>query len=250
MPIETTPAVEFCNLTFGYSKDNLVLQNLNLKILPGEKVGIVGRSGAGKSTLVKLLLKFFSPQTGCIKIGEQDISNASDDSVREFIGIMPQDPALFHRSLAQNITISKKDFVSKNELLAASQKAHVNDFILSQPDQYETVVGDRGLKLSGGQRQRISIARAILKNAPILVLDEATSALDSETEKFIQESLSFFINDRKKTVIAIAHRLSTLKHMDRIVVLDQGRIVEEGSHDELINNDQSLYKKLWDLQQI
>lgn len=252
LPASALPEIEFTDVTFSYAEqmnDAAVIKNLNLKVSAGEKVGIVGRSGAGKSTLISLLLRLYEVSQGKVAIGGFDIATVSEQSLRKFIGLMPQDSSLFHRSLAENISFGKR-FATFDEIEKASERAHIRDYIKGLPEGYGTLVGERGLKLSGGQRQRISIARAILKDAPILILDEATSSLDSQTEADIQESLNFFISDRKKTVIAVAHRLSTLKHMDRIVVLDQGRIVEEGSHESLISNPTSLYKKLWDLQEI
>lgn len=173
----------------------------------------------------------------------------TQDSLREKIAVIPQETLLFHRTLFENIAYGKPD-ATKAEVIEASKKAHLHDFIETLPEQYNTEVGERGLKLSGGQRQRIAIARAILKNAPILILDEATSALDSHTENLIQDALNVLIADKQKTVIAIAHRLSTLKHMNRIIVLDKGVIVEEGTHSQLIRRPRSLYKKLWELQAI
>jgi ATP-binding cassette subfamily B protein len=195
------------------------------------------------------LLKFFNINSGQILIDDQDINYASLNSLRENIAVIPQDTMMFHRSLMENIRYGKNN-ASDEEVIEASKKAHIHEFILTLPEKYETLVGERGVKLSGGQRQRIAIARAFLKNSPILILDEATSALDSSTEKDIQQSLEFLIKDQNKTVIAIAHRLSTLKNMDRIIVLDHGKIIEEGKHSELIASDESLYQKLWKLQEI
>ena len=243
------PSIEFKNLSFEYEKESAVLNNISLHIKPGEKIGLVGESGAGKSTIVKLLLKFFSPNSGDILVSEQNIKNVTQESVRSHIAVIPQDTMLFHRSIIENIRYGKPD-ATQEEIIEASKKAHVHDFIMSLPQQYETTVGERGIKLSGGQKQRISIARAILKNAPILILDEATSSLDSKTESLIQDSLNFFIEDSEKTVIAIAHRLSTLKHMDRIIVLDKGTIIEEGTHEQLLHKENSLYKELWNYQKI
>ena len=173
----------------------------------------------------------------------------TQDSLRENIAIIPQDTLLFHRTLLENIRYGKPS-ATDDEVIEASKRAHLHEFIIKLPEQYHSFVGERGIKLSGGQRQRVAIARAILKDAPILILDEATSSLDSHTEQFIQDSLNFLIEDKRKTVIAIAHRLSTLKHMDRIIVLDKGIIIEEGNHNKLIHNKNSLYKKLWELQEI
>lgn len=244
-----SPTIEFKNVSFAYDGKNPVFKNLNILVRSGEKVGLVGHSGAGKSSLVNLLLRYFTNETGEILISDQNIDDVTQDSLRENIAIIPQDTLLFHRTLMENIRYGKQAATDK-EVIEASKRAHLHDFIMQLPDQYQSYVGERGIKLSGGQRQRIAIARAILKDAPILVLDEATSSLDSQTEKLIQDSLNFLIEDKRKTVIAIAHRLSTLKHMNRIIVLDKGTIVEEGTHNELIHDEQSLYKKLWELQEI
>jgi len=243
------PKIEFKDVSFAYVSGHSVFDHLNLTIQPGEKVGLVGRSGAGKSTLVNLLLRYFHNDDGAILISGKNIDLVTKDSLRENIAVIPQDTMLFHRTLMENIRYGKPD-ASDDEVIAVSKKAHLHDFIEKLPEKYSSYVGERGIKLSGGQRQRIAIARAMLKDAPFLILDEATSSLDSETEKLIQDSLKNLIEDRKKTVIAIAHRLSTLKHMNRIIVLDGGKIMEEGSHNELIAKPQSLYKKLWELQEI
>lgn len=243
------PKIEFKNVHFSYGKNELVFNDLNLTIKPGEKIGLVGHSGAGKSSLINLLLRYFQHQTGQILIDSQDISNVTQDSLRANISVIPQDTMLFHRTLMENIRYGNPN-ATDEQVIEASKRAHVHDFIIRLPGMYQSYVGERGIRLSGGQRQRIAIARAILKNSPILILDEATSALDSQTEKLIQESLNFLIEDTKKTVLAVAHRLSTLKHMDRILVLDNGKIVEEGTHDQLITIRGSLYKKLWKLQEI
>lgn len=245
----TTPKIELKNVSFGYSKKDFVFKNLTLSINPGEKVGLVGHSGSGKSSLINLLLKYFTVTAGEILISDQNIDKLTQDSIREQIAIIPQDTLLFHRTLMENIRYGKPT-ATDEEVIAASKKAHLHDFIMTLPEQYQSYVGERGIKLSGGQRQRIAIARAILKDAPILILDEATSALDSQTEKFIQDSLNFLIKDKQKTVIAIAHRLSTLKHMDRIIVLEKGQVIEEGKHATLVRSPDSLYKKLWDLQEL
>jgi len=240
--------IEFHNVSFIYKKNKKpVFKNLNLKINPGEKIGLVGHSGAGKSSMMNLLLKYFTPNSGKITIDNQNLADVSQDSVRAQIAIIPQDILLFHRPLLENIRYGNLE-ATDEEVIEASKKAHVHEFIMQLPKQYNTYVGERGTKLSGGQRQRIAIARAILKNAPILILDEATSALDSHTERLIQESLDFLIEDKSKTVIAIAHRLSTLKHMDRLIVIDEGRIVEEGTHTQLMRKRKSLYRKLWQMQ--
>jgi ATP-binding cassette subfamily B protein len=243
------PTIQIKNLQFTYDKNKPIFAGLNLMIHAGEKIGLVGHSGAGKSSLVNLLLRYFTCTDGEILIDGQDINYVTQDSLRDNIAVIPQDTMLFHRSIMENIRYGRLD-ASDAEVIAASKKAHIHEYVIQLPEQYNTYVGERGIKLSGGQRQRVAIARAILKAAPILILDEATSALDSHTEQLIQDSLNFFITDTKKTVIAVAHRLSTLKHMDRIIVLDQGSIVEEGTHANLLANDSSLYKRLWELQEI
>jgi ATP-binding cassette subfamily B protein len=239
----------FKDISFAYESGENIFDHLNLHIKAGEKIGLVGYSGAGKSTLITLLLKNFEALNGEIIIDEQKISEVSSDSLRAQIALIPQDTMLFHRSIGENIGYGKENS-SQNEIEQAAKMANIHEFIMSLPGGYETLVGERGIKLSGGQRQRVAIARAILKDAPILILDEATSSLDSQTERQIQASLNLLIEDKSKTVIAIAHRLSTLKHLDRIIVLQKGKIIEEGKHEELLANQSSLYKKLWELQAI
>ena len=243
------PSINFENVSFSYNEGKTIFNGLSLSIKSGEKIGIVGHSGSGKSSLINLILRYFNTEHGVIKIDDQRIDTVFQDSLRENIALIPQDTMLFHRTIMENIRYGKQN-ATDEEVIEASKKAHIHEHIMSLPEQYLSYVGERGIKLSGGQRQRISIARAILKNSPILILDEATSSLDSLTEKLIQQSLNFFIEDNAKTVIAIAHRLSTLKHMDRIIVLDKGKIVEQGTHEELISNRNSLYKNLWDQQEI
>ena len=237
-------AIEFNDISFAYPSDAVVFKNLSLSIAPGEKIGLVGFSGSGKTTLINLLMRFFEPQSGTIAVDGQDISQVTQDSLHRYIALIPQDTTLFSRSVTENIAYANQH-ASQKEIEVAAQKAKIHKAILRLPEQYETVVGERGAKLSGGQRQRVAIARAILMNAPILVLDEATSALDSITEKEIQESLDELMQDR--TTIVIAHRLSTLQNMDRIIVFDRGRIVEEGSHQKLVRK-RGYYSRLWKMQ--
>ena len=242
------PSIVFEDVSFAYEAGKPIFSNLSLKIKPGEKVGLVGVSGSGKSTLVSLLLKYFQINQGRILIDNQDIAKFSADSIREHVTLIPQDILLFHRNILENIQYGSSN-VTEEKVVTAARLANIHDFIMGLKDQYQTEVGERGIKLSGGQRQRIAIARAILKNAPILILDEATSSLDAETEQLIQASLNSILNNANVTVLAIAHRLSTLKHMDRIIVLEQGKIVEEGTHNILISHD-TLYKRLWEMQKI
>lgn len=237
--------IEFKNLGFSFNETRKVLENVNLTIKAGEKVALIGPSGAGKTTFVRLLLRLYSPTAGQILIDGQDISKATQESLRKNISMVPQDPILFHRTLAENISYGKRG-VSLSEIEDAARSAHCDEFISNLPYKLETFVGERGIKLSGGERQRVAIARAILKNAPILILDEATSSLDSNSEMLIQDALNNLM--KGKTTIVIAHRLSTIQKMDRIIVVDQGKIIEQGSHAELLQNENSLYKKLWDLQ--
>jgi len=238
--------IRFENVSFHYGKGDGVIENLDLDIRPGERVGIVGPSGAGKSTLVALLLRLHDVERGRILIDGQDVAEVTQDSLRESIGVVTQDNSLLHRSIEANIAYGRPQ-ASRAEIETAARLAEAHRFIGDLRDQegregYESRVGERGVKLSGGQRQRIAIARVLLKNAPILVLDEATSALDSEIEAAIQESLGDLM--RGKTVIAIAHRLSTIAMLDRLVVMQDGRIVEQGSHAELAASG-GLYARLW-----
>jgi ATP-binding cassette subfamily B multidrug efflux pump len=234
------------SLTHHYGRDGGGLDRISLTIKPGEKVGLVGRSGAGKSTLMKLLLRFYDAEAGRILIDGQDIRQVTQDSLRRNIGMVQQDSALLHRSVRDNILYGRPN-ASEAEMIAAAKQAQAHEFIqdLTDPEGragYDAHVGERGVKLSGGQRQRVTLARVILKNAPILLLDEATSALDSEVEAAIQDTLYGMMEG--KTVIAIAHRLSTIAHMDRILVMDKGRIVEEGPHDALLAKG-GLYASFW-----
>ncbi len=239
-------AITFDAVTFHYGKESGVLENLSFEIKPGERVGLVGPSGAGKSTIVNLLLRFYDTESGRILIDGQDVSQVTQESLRKSIGLVSQDTSLLHRSIRDNVRYGRPDS-SDAEIEAAILAAKAEAFIPGLEDNLgrqglDAHVGERGVKLSGGQRQRIAIARVILKDAPILVLDEATSALDSEVEAVIQDSLTDLMAG--KTVIAIAHRLSTIAAMDRLIVMDQGKIVEQGSHDELLARD-GLYARLW-----
>jgi ATP-binding cassette subfamily B protein len=238
----TRGEITFENVHFNYQNTEPLFQNKSLVIKAGQKVGLVGYSGGGKSTFVNLILRLYDVVEGRILIDGQDIRELNQDSLRMAIGMIPQDPVLFHRTLMENIRYGNIN-ASDEDVINAAKKAHAHDFIKSLRDGYDSPVGERGVKLSGGQRQRIAIARAILKNAPILILDEATSQLDSVTEREIQSSLWQLM--KGKTTIVIAHRLSTLLRMDRIIVFDQGKIVEDGSHSDLLAEEDSLYRKLW-----
>jgi ATP-binding cassette subfamily B protein len=234
----------FENVSFNYASGKPIYENLNLSISPGEKVGLVGLSGSGKSTLAHLLLRLYETTEGRILIDGEDIAQVTRESLVQNIALIPQDSSLFHRSALENIRYGKLD-ASDDEVIEAAKKAHCHPFIAQMKDGYQTIVGERGMRLSGGQRQRIAIARAILKNAPILILDEATSALDSYTEQQIQESLATLMQNR--TALVIAHRLSTLNNMDRILVFEQGKVIEEGTHQDLLNKE-GRYAQLWRMQ--
>ncbi len=236
--------ISFEEVDFCYKSTKPLFQKLSVHIEAGQKVGLVGYSGGGKSTFVNLILRLFDINQGHIFIDDQDIRELSQDSLRRNIALIPQDPTLFHRSLMENIRYGRID-ATNEEVIEAAKKAHAHIFIQKLPQTYNALVGERGVKLSGGQRQRIAIARAILKDAPILILDEATSQLDSITESHIQESLWTLMQN--KTTIVIAHRLSTLLHMDRILVFDNGTVVEDGTHAKLLEID-GLYKNLWTTQ--
>ncbi|MCW8386265.1 ABC transporter ATP-binding protein/permease [Fluoribacter dumoffii] len=240
----TQGRIEFNNVSFHYDEGAHLFKNKSVIIEPGQKIGLVGLSGSGKSTFVNLILRLFDVESGKILIDGKNISEVTQESLRESIAMIPQDVTLFHRTLMENIRYGRID-ATDAEVIAASKKAHCHEFISKLPEKYNALVGERGIKLSGGQRQRIAIARAMLKNAPILILDEATSALDSLTEKLIQDGLHVLMENR--TTIVIAHRLSTLSEMDRILVFDKGRIIEDGSHEELISR-QSHYSHMWKMQ--
>jgi len=241
--------IVYDNVKFSYHQNSPLFSDKSLIIKAGQKVGLVGHSGSGKSTFINLLLRFYDVQEGKILIDDQDIAEVSQDSLHDAIGVIPQEAILFHRNLIENISYGNKSPISKDELMArvidSSIKASAHKFISSMPEGYYSQVGERGVKLSGGQRQRIAIARAFFKNAPILVLDEATSQLDSVTENMIQQSLKNLMEN--KTTLVIAHRLSTLQMMNRILVFDKGKIVEDGSHEELLALN-GYYKRLWTAQ--
>ncbi len=244
-PLNVTEGkITFDQVQFKYKGTEPLFKNKSITIESGQKVGLVGYSGSGKSTFVNLILRLYDVTSGKILIDGQDIHLVTQDSLRTAIGMIPQDPSLFHRSLMDNIRYGNTD-ASDQQVKDAARKAHAHDFIMSLPERYDALVGERGVKLSGGQRQRIAIARAVLKNAPILILDEATSQLDSVTEGHIQESLWELMQG--KTTLIIAHRLSTLLQMDRILVFDKGKIVEDGTHDSLLTKG-GVYKTLWDAQ--
>lgn len=240
----TNGEISMDKITFTHDEGqgDTLFHDFSLEIKPGEKIGLVGASGSGKTTLTKLLLRFADIDSGKITIDGQDISEVTQASLRAKIAYVPQEPLLFHRSVRENIAYGRPD-ATDAEIEEAAKKAGAYDFIVGLKDGFDTMVGERGIKLSGGQRQRVAIARAILKDAPILVLDEATSALDSESEALIQKSLETLMENR--TSIVIAHRLSTIAKLDRIIVLKNGKIVEDGSHDELINKKRGVYAKLW-----
>ncbi|KKS77172.1 MAG: ABC transporter-related protein [Parcubacteria group bacterium GW2011_GWC1_43_11b] len=235
----------FKNVVFNYHATRTVLNKINLTIASGEKIAFIGPSGAGKSTLIKLLFRMHDLTAGTISIDSQNIAKVTQESLWHNVSLVPQDPILFHRSLMENIRYGLPS-ATDEQVIEASKKARCHDFISQQEKGYDTFVGERGIKLSGGERQRVAIARAILRNAPILVLDEATSSLDSESEHLIQEALEELMAD--KTVLMVAHRLSTIRRADRIIVIESGQIAEEGNHDELANTEGGIYAKLWQLQ--
>lgn len=239
------PSISFQNAAFSYTPDKPLFSNLNLNIAAGEKIGIVGLSGAGKSTLVNLLLRAYDLQSGKILIAGQDIAGVTLFSLHQNISLIAQEPALFNRSILENIRFARPQ-ATDEEVRTAARLACIHDTITKLPQGYDSIVGERGVKLSGGERQRIAIAAALLKNAPVLILDEATSALDSESETAIQQALQNIM--QRKTVIAVAHRLSTLRRMDRIIVLDNGAVVEDGTPQKLLKNKSGLFRRLYNLQ--
>ena len=238
--------IEFNNVSFSYKKgdEGYVLKNINLKVNCGKTIALVGQSGSGKSTLADMIPRFYDTDLGEIKIDGINIKSIDIESLRNQIGVVTQESILFNDTIENNILFGLKN-TSKEKIIEAAKIANAHDFIMEQADGYQTNIGDRGGKLSGGQRQRISIARAILKNPPILILDEATSALDTESERLVQDALTRLMQNR--TSVVIAHRLSTIINADEIIVLDKGEIVEKGSHDELLLKN-GIYKKLFDMQ--
>src|SRR3989344_3673316 len=233
--------IVFKDVSFKYQSGQEVFNNFNLDIKPGERVGLVGHSGAGKSTITNLVLRFVDVVDGSIIIDGQDIRNVTQDDLRSTISFVPQESVLFHRTIRENISYGKQN-ATDEEIISAAKKAHADEFISKLHKKYDTFVGERGVKLSGGERQRVAIARAMLKDSPILILDEATSSLDSVSESYIQDAFNELM--KGKTTMVIAHRLSTVQKMDRIIVLDHGKIAEEGTHKELLDKN-GVYAELW-----
>ncbi|MBI4065879.1 ABC transporter ATP-binding protein [Candidatus Kaiserbacteria bacterium] len=238
-------AITFNHVRFEYHDSHSVLKDFNLTVSPHEKIALIGSSGAGKTTIAKLLLRLYDVTGGEVTIDGQDIGNVTQESLRRAIAFVPQEPMLFHRSLMDNIRYGRQG-ATDEEVIESAKQAHCHEFISQYSEGFQTLVGERGVKLSGGERQRVAIARAILKNAPILLLDEATSSLDSESEKLIQDALIHLM--KGKTVIAIAHRLSTVMKMDRLIVMEKGKVILTGTHDEFLAHESNLYKKLWEIQ--
>lgn len=243
--VPTNGEITFQNVSFRFHETKKVFDDLSVTVVPGERVALVGHSGAGKSTFVRLLLRAYDVSSGAIFIDGQNIHEITQESLHNAIAFVPQEPALFHRSLLENIRYGRRD-ATDAEVYEAARLAHCAEFIESLPEGYATKVGERGVKLSGGERQRVAIARAILKNAPILILDEATSALDSHSEHLIQDALHTLMQG--KTVLVIAHRLSTIRSVDRIIVFKDGGVAEQGTHDELVAQKGSVYGSLWEMQ--
>lgn len=238
--------ITFKNVTFGYHPEHPIFNNLNLEIKPGESVALVGHSGVGKTTIIKLLMRFYDIQAGEILINDINIKDIPKHDLRKLIAMVPQEAALFNNDIGFNIAYSKAEKYTEDELITASKQAYLFDFINTLPEKYQTQIGERGIKLSGGQKQRLSIARAFVADSPMIIFDEATSSLDSISEQQIQKALWELTKNR--TTIIIAHRLSTIEKVDRILVFEQGRIMEEGNHKDLISREKGIYKYLWELQ--
>jgi ATP-binding cassette subfamily B protein len=241
---QSQASVRFEHVDFGYSPQRQILHDVSFEIAPGKKLAVVGASGAGKSTLARLLFRFYDPDHGTVRVNGQDLRALTQDSVRALVGVVPQDTVLFNDTIEYNIAYGRPG-ATRMEVERAAKLAHLDAFIARLPDGYDTMVGERGLKVSGGEKQRIAIARALLKDPPILILDEATSSLDSTAEQAILGALRSATEQR--TTLVIAHRLSTITDADTILVLDQGKVVEQGSHAELLAR-QGAYAQLWTLQ--
>jgi subfamily B ATP-binding cassette protein MsbA len=241
-----TDKIEFKNISFHYSdSDEIILDDINFKAYKGQIIALVGSSGAGKTTLSDMIPRFYDPTEGEILLERNNIKNIRLADLRKLMGIVTQETVLFNESVRQNIAYGLGDF-PEDKIIEASKAANAHNFILELPNGYDTVIGEKGTKISGGQRQRISIARAILKNPPIMILDEATSALDNESEVLVQEAIERLMSDR--TTFVVAHRLSTIRNADRILVLEKGKIVQDGKHDELLSDDEGIYRRLYELQ--
>ena len=237
--------IVFNNVSFSYKNSKSLFENISVIVPAGQKVGLVGPSGSGKTTFVNLLLRLYDINAGSILIDGQDIKNVTQESLRKTFAIIPQEPTLFHRTVRDNIRYGNFD-ASDEDVIKAAQKANAHEFIMHLPNGYDSFVGEKGVKLSGGQKQKIALSRAFLKNAPIFILDEATSQLDSINENLIQCSIESLLH-KNQTMLVIAHRLSTLLYMDRILVFNDGKIIEDGTHQKLIDNN-GMYKKMWDHQ--
>jgi ATP-binding cassette subfamily B protein len=244
LKINSKTEIKFSNISFGYDERRTVIKDISFEVPNGKKVAIVGPTGAGKSTISRLLFRFYDPTNGSIYINDENINSISQHSLRKIIGVVPQDTVLFNDTIHYNISYGDPK-ASEDDIINAAKNADIHDFVISLPDGYETIVGERGLKLSGGEKQRVAIARTFLKNPKILFFDEATSALDSTTEKEIQKNLENI--SKNKTTLIIAHRLSTAAYADNIIVLDKGSIIEQGSHNYLLDL-KGKYFEMWEKQ--